>query len=67
MLITVTFQAIGAARPSLILSIARQGFIFLPVIIIGNYFFGVEGLVFAQPIADIGAVVLALFLFRKIK
>lgn len=67
MLITVTFQAIGAARPSLILSISRQGFIFLPVIIIGNYFFGVDGLVFAQPLADIGSVVLALFLFRKIK
>lgn len=66
MLITVTFQAIGAARPSLILSIARQGFVFLPVLIIFNYFFGMDGLVFAQPIADIGAVALALFLFRKI-
>jgi putative MATE family efflux protein len=66
MLITVTFQAIGAARPSLILSIARQGFVFLPVLVIFNYFFGMDGLVFAQPIADIGAVALALFLFRKI-
>lgn len=67
MLITVTFQAIGAARPSLILSVARQGFVFLPVLLIGNYFFGMDGLVFAQPIADIGAVALAIFLFRKIK
>lgn len=67
MLITVTFQAIGAARPSLILSIARQGFVFLPVLLIGNYFFGMDGLVFAQPIADIGAVILAIFLFQKIK
>lgn len=67
MLITVTFQAIGAARPSLILSVARQGFVFLPVLLIGNYFFGMDGLIFAQPIADIGAVALAIFLFKKIK
>lgn len=66
MLITVTFQAIGAARPSLILSIARQGFIFLPVLLIGNYFFGMDGLIFAQPLSDIGAVILAIFLFKKI-
>lgn len=65
MLITVTFQAVGAARPSLILSIARQGFVFLPVLIIGNYFFGMNGLVYAQPLSDIGAVILAIFLFRK--
>lgn len=67
MLITVTFQAIGAARPALILSIARQGFIFLPVIIIGNHFFGLEGIVFAQPLSDIGAVILSLYLFKRIK
>lgn len=65
MLITVTFQAIGAARPSLILSVARQGFVFLPVLIIGNHFFGMNGLVYAQPLSDIGAVILAIFLFRK--
>ena len=67
MLIMSTFQAIGAGRPSLILSISRQGFIFLPVLILSNYFYGMSGIVYAQPVADILATILAVLLFLNIK
>lgn len=47
-----TYQAMGMAVPSLVLSLARQGLIYIPALFIGNYFFGQDGLVFAQPLAD---------------
>jgi putative MATE family efflux protein len=65
-LFSTTFQAMGKAIPSLILSICRQGLIFIPVLLIGNALIGVDGLVFAQPVADIASTVLALVLFLRI-
>ncbi len=68
-LFSFTFQAVGKGIPSLILAISRQGFIFIPTIIIGNAFFGLNGIVFAQPIADIVSsflsVIMALFVFKR--
>ncbi|MEG1437265.1 MAG: MATE family efflux transporter, partial [Oscillospiraceae bacterium] len=64
-----TFQALGKALPSLVLAISRQGLVFIPVLALGNYFFGLNGIVYAQPIADIAStiisVVMAYFVFRK--
>lgn len=64
-----TFQALGKAIPSLFLSIARQGFVFIPVLIIGTRLFGLNGIVYSQPIADIAcaimSVIMALIVFRK--
>ena len=57
-------QAMGAAMPALILSISRQGLIFLPVLFIANAVFHTPStLVMAQPITDYFAVALALALF----
>ena len=58
-----TFQAIGKALPSLILSISRQGFVFLPVIIIFDKLFQLDGIIYAQPIADAIAVFIAIGMF----
>lgn len=58
-------QAVGAARDSLLLSLCRQGFIFLPCLIIFNELFHLDGLATAQPVADILSCLIARGLFRR--
>jgi putative MATE family efflux protein len=52
MLCTISVQAMGKVLPSLILSISRQGLLFIPLILLLNTFFGFEGFIFAQPLTD---------------
>lgn len=70
-LFSFTFQALGKAIPSLILAVSRQGFVFIPALIIGNMVFGLNGIVFAQPIADIFSafmsVIMAMFVLKNQK
>lgn len=57
-------QATGAALPSLILSVSRQGLLYLPILFVMNGIFGTENmLVMAQPITDYLATALAAVLF----
>ncbi len=53
------FQAWGKATPALILSICRQGLIFLPVLIVANALVGLNGIIYAQPIADAVSTILS--------
>lgn len=57
------FQGMGKAVPSLVLSLGRQGLIFLPLLIVMNRFVGFNGIVYAQPVADLVCVVLAAVMF----
>lgn len=56
-------QSTGAALPSLILSISRQGILFLPTLMIFNTFHTPRMLAMAQPITDYLATTLAAILF----
>lgn len=58
-----TFQAMGKAIPSLVLSLSRQGLVFFPVLILANTFIGLDGIVYSQPIADFIAIFMALGMF----
>lgn len=59
-----TLQAMGRAVPSLILSISRQGLIYLPVLFLFSRIFpDAKMLVVAQPVTDYGATVLAAVLY----
>lgn len=59
-----TIQAMGAAVPSLILSISRQGIVYIPVLFMFHKVFGTaKMLVAAQPVADYMAVTLATVLY----
>lgn len=65
-----TIQAMGAAIPSLILSISRQGLLYIPVLFLFNGIFrSARTLVIAQPVTDYLAVLLSVILsiiaFRK--
>lgn len=62
-----TLQAIGAATPALLASIFRQGIIFIPAVFIMKALIGVDGLIWAQPVADVLSLVVVIFmLWRKI-
>ena len=58
-----SFQAMGKALASLTLAVSRQGFVFLPVILIFRALFGLDGIIYAQPIADFVSVLMAFCMF----
>ena len=64
-----TIQGMGKAVPSLVLTICRQGLVFIPAVYILNGIFGLDGVIYAQPVADFISIVLALAIclgiFRK--
>ena len=66
-----TFQALGKSIPSLVLSISRQGIAFVPTILIGTKLFGIKGIIWAQPIADVVTVIMAsimyIYIYKKMK
>lgn len=56
-------QAMGAAGASLVINLSRQGIIYIPALFILNARLGINGLVWAQPVADILSIALALMLY----
>lgn len=53
----------GAAVPALIINISRQGFIYIPLLYVMNSILEVNGLLWAQPVADILSLILAIILY----
>ncbi len=67
MLASTGIQAFGKAKESLILSVARQGIIYIPLLFVMKSLLGFNGLIWAQPIADaitlgLGLIFLAVIL-----
>ena len=60
------FQAMGKAMAALVLSLSRQGLVFVPAIILGNIIFGLDGIIYAPAIADFGSIFMAVALFLRI-
>ena len=64
----IFFQAIGQSIKSAILSLSRQIVILIPAMFILSHMFGIMGVLYAGPVADALAFVLAsIFLFREVK
>ena len=62
------FQAVGKAVPALLLTLTRQGFFFIPLILILPHFMGELGVWISFPIADVLAtVVTGYYLRREVK
>jgi len=62
------FQAIGKAIPALILTLTRQGFFFIPLVLILPRYFGELGVWISFPIADVtSTIVTGYFLNREIR
>ena len=62
------FQAIGKAIPALLLSLTKQGFFLIPLILILPNFFGVWGVWISFPIADVlSTIVTGYYLNKAVK
>lgn len=61
--LTNALQAMGAAVSSLIINLSRQGIIYIPALFLLKAVLGVTGLVWAQPVADILSIGLAVGLY----
>lgn len=64
LLMTIIFQSMGKAVGSFILSISRQGVVFLIVLLIAYNTVGYMGIIISQAIADFFTVIIAAILFR---
>lgn len=61
--LTNALQAMGAATPSLIINLSRQGIIYIPALFLLEAMIGVNGLIWAQPVADVLSLLLAVLLY----
>jgi len=59
------FQAVGKAIPALLLTLTRQGFFFIPLILILPNFFGELGVWIAFPLSDILSTLVTGYFLRK--
>lgn len=57
-------QAMGAATSALVINMSRQGLIYIPAIFILQAVVGRDGLLWAQPVADVLSVILVIVLYR---
>lgn len=55
------FTSIGKAKIGIIMSLTRQVIFLLPLILILPVFFGIDGIMYAGPVADLAAVILAAY------
>jgi len=53
MIFMVSLQAMGKAISSMILSLSRQGLMYIPILILMNYLWQFQGLVMTMPIVDV--------------
>lgn len=64
LLFTIVFQSFGISTGSFLLSISRQGLVFVAVLAIASRVFGYMGILAAQPVSDLLSAVLAVILFK---
>lgn len=65
LLMSIIFQSMGKVAGSFILSISRQGVIFLIVLIAANYTVGYMGIIASQAISDVITAIITLMMFNK--
>lgn len=66
-MMTITFQTIGASRYGLFLSTIRQGLFYIPAILLLPGIFGVYGIYYAQPAADVLTLAVCLLSYKAMK
>ena len=59
------FQAVGKARKALLLTLSKQGFFLIPLVLILPNFFGIFGVWVAFPISDVLSTLLTAFFLKK--
>jgi putative MATE family efflux protein len=65
--LSTVFQSLGKARQTLVLSVARQGLVLIPLLILFNALIGRDGIILAQPVADVISLLISVALFMPIR
>lgn len=60
------FLALGKARLGFFLGACRQGICFIPVILLLPHLSGLNGVLYAQPAADVLSFLIAIFMRRRL-
>lgn len=60
------FLALGKGKEGSLLSTSRQGIFFVPAILIMPLLFGVNGIIYAQPVADVFTIILTVVLSLRL-
>lgn len=60
-------QSVGHAFPATVLSVLRQGILLIPLLYLFQALFGLNGVILGQSVTDYIAVILSVFLWRKIR
>ena len=58
-------QAMGAATEALVVNLSRQGIIYIPALFLLEAVMGADGLVWAQPVADVLSTLLVVALYTR--
>ena len=66
-MMTITYQTIGASKYGLFLSVIRQGLFYVPFILTLPEFWGVNGIYFSQPAADILTILVCVLSIKNMK
>ncbi|MDD3797071.1 MAG: MATE family efflux transporter [Lachnospiraceae bacterium] len=66
-MMTITFQTVGASKMGLLLSLFRQGLFYVPFILTLPGLFGITGIYFSQPAADLLTILTCIFLVKPMK
>ena len=66
LIFTTVFQSLGKATGALIMAVSRQGIIFAAVIVLLAWLFGLQGVILAQPVADILTFLIGFGLYRRL-
>lgn len=66
MISTTSAQSMGKAVVAFILSISRQGILYMPLLIVLNKLFGFAGFIYAQPITDVIMIIFSSILLFKV-
>jgi putative MATE family efflux protein len=64
-IINFSFQGMGKGIQSFILSVSRQGLVYIPLLFIMDHFVGLDGIIWAQPAADAFCIVLSAIMFSS--
>jgi len=65
---SILFTAIGKSYKGILLAMTRQVILLIPLLIVLPVYFGIDGVLYAGPIADgIAAAVAFIFIYREFK
>ena len=59
------FQAIGKAKPALLLTLSRQGFFFIPLLFLLPPYIGIDGVWLSFPIADLLSTLITIYFLNR--